>query len=479
MPKLPHQSTLPPVDGQDAVNKNFIGPTDALITASGTVTISGSLAPTVGQALVAISPTVAEWSDVAATGGGGGSAGDYIHAAAQGAQQTWTDITVRLSDIITQRGDITVDANGRFSGLKAGHTYLLSGTIAAQDTATFNSNFWWYDVTGAVGLGSISRVVSTQSALYHHNTQSRHTYVFTPLVDSEIELQTFGGDEGSPDIVTNARTSATIVEIGAVAGIPPNAQGVDTIRIGSNTSHDSDTPLLVGQFELDPGDYPATAVYTLRAVGANGSTPLTTHLRLYNLTDNEQVDVLDFVDTLNPVLVTSQMSTGTASGTLRTTATLYEAQVFVDSPVTGADTIELGSAEIRVTYPILSDGVDTIRFDMAKSYASSTPFAVGQFELNVDDYPGTAVFSLRAIAANSVATQTSHVTLYNITNSEDVADLSFTNNVTVELQQAALTTGTTSGTLRSSSVIYEARIYIEPTISGTMEFGSAEIRVNY
>jgi hypothetical protein len=130
-------------------------------------------------------------------------------------------------------------------------------------------------------------------------------------------------------------------------------------------------------------------------------------------------------------------------------------------------------------YPILSPGVDTIRFDMSESYASSVPRSVGQFELNVDDYPSTATFTLRALAANSVNTQTCHVDLYNITHSETVATLDFTDNVNVELQSAALTKGTTSGTLRSSSAIYEARIYIDPTISGTMEFGSAEIRVAY
>jgi hypothetical protein len=130
-------------------------------------------------------------------------------------------------------------------------------------------------------------------------------------------------------------------------------------------------------------------------------------------------------------------------------------------------------------YPILSPGVDTIRFDMSKSYASSTPASIGRVELNVDDYPSSAVFTLRAVAANSVSTQTCHVHLRNVTNDEDVATLDFTDNVDPELQQAVLTTGTTSGTLRSSSVIYEAQIYVDPTISGTMELGSAEIRVTY
>lgn len=378
MAKQGHQQAPTPVDGEDIVTKAYadVNYVDAstLATVSGVVTISGSIAPTVGQALVADSPTTAIWQDIAA-------------GSADALSTTGAAVTVSGASPPTVGQVLTA----------------IDGTTAE-----------WADSAGGGGGGG------------------------------------------------TATTS-----------------GLDTIRIGSNTSHNSATPLLVGQFELDPSDYPSTAVYTLRAVGANGTTPLTTHLRLYNLTDNEQVEVLDFVDTLNPVLVTSQMSTGTVSGTLRTTSTLYEAQVFVDSPVTGADTIELGSAEIRVMYPILSPGVDTIRFDMAKSYASSVPFAVGQFELNVDDYPTTAVFSLRALAANSVATQTSHVTLYNITNSEDVADLTFTDNVNVELQQATLTKGTTSGTLRSSSVIYEARIYIEPTISGTLEFGSAEIRVSY
>ena len=416
--KLPHSQSVPPTGPNDVATKVAGGNAEGIQTTGANVTVSGSAPPTAGQALVATSPTLAEWQDVAA-----GSA-----------------------DALSTTGDaVTVSGSAPPT--------IGQGLVAISPTEAE-----WQDIAA----GSADALSTTGTAVTVSGAAPPTTGQVLTATNSET-----------------ATWQTPVVPEGGGGGTA--ASGIDTVRIGSNTSHGSETPLVVGQFEMFPADYHALSTFTLRAVAANGSSPLTSHVRLYNLTNQEQVAVLDFVDTLNPELQTLKLEVGTVSGTLRNVPTLYEAQVFVDSPAGESDTIELGSAEIRVQVPILSSGIDTIRFDMAKSYSSETPLSVGQFELNTDDYPSVSGFTLRAIAANGTSPLTSHVQLYNITDSEVVATLDFVNTLNVQLQQENLIKGTTSGTLRAESKIYEARIYVDSpsTENDTIEFGSAEIRVHY
>jgi len=395
---------------------------NAIATTGSDVTISGSAPPSTGQILKATSPTTATWQ---------ADAGGFT-----------MDVLDEGSSLVTDPTSIDfvgtgVIATASGSGVRV---QIDGGTAAAADALS---------TTGA-----------------------------------DVDVSASDAPTVGQVLVATSATAATWQDVAAGGGGSPGtstASGIDTIRIGSNASHDSQTPLLVGQFELDPTNYHAASTFILRAVAANGSSPLTTHLRLYNLTDNEQVQVLNFVDTLTPEVQSLEISAGTTSGTLRTTSTLYEAQMFVDSPVSASDTIELGSAELRVKFPVLSSGIDTIRFDTPRSYSSSTPLLVGQFELNTDDYPSTVQFTLRGIAGNGTSPLTTHIQLYNLTNGEVVSTLDFVDTTNTILKQNNLTKGTVSGTLRASSVIYEARIYVDSPATGadTIEFESAEIRVHY
>lgn len=126
--------------------------------------------------------------------------------------------------------------------------------------------------------------------------------------------------------------------------------GISVIRLGSTESYSSDSPLIIDQFELNTGDYPATAAFTFRAIAGNGANPLTSHVKLYNLTDGEDVAILNVVNVTAPILSQSNLTKGTTSGTLKATSKVYEVSVYVDSPVLITDTIEFGSAEIRVTF---------------------------------------------------------------------------------------------------------------------------------
>jgi hypothetical protein len=159
--------------------------------------------------------------------------GDYLHVYGTGPNQAWSDGTaVRLTTIGHSRGGITVDGAGKFSGFKAGRTYLLIGTISTTDTGAHDADFGWYNVTDATGFGGAARALSTTSSSPHQNAQPRAITMFDPLVDSELELRMLTLNAGTPDVVNNARTNATIVEIGAVqAEVIGGLEFVDIIEV--------------------------------------------------------------------------------------------------------------------------------------------------------------------------------------------------------------------------------------------------------
>jgi hypothetical protein len=140
--------------------------------------------------------------------------------------------------------------------------------------------------------------------------------------------------------------------------IAPGAAGqtlIDIIPCGAATSYDSDTPLITGQFEFDPSDHEmegATLSLTFRATGANGQSPLTTNVQLYNLTDTEQIALLQFVDTTTPGKQEAALTIGAGAGEVDNAPKLYEVRIWVTAPGDPADTIELGSAELRVVNTI-------------------------------------------------------------------------------------------------------------------------------
>jgi len=126
---------------------------------------------------------------------------------------------------------------------------------------------------------------------------------------------------------------------------------ISIVPCGGAASHDSATPLVVSQFEFDPTLYNlegGSRTLLFRAIAANGVSPLTTHVQLYNLTDAEIIATLDFVDTTVPGKDEVALTEGGGAGEIDPAAKIYEVRIFVDAPGGPSDTIELGSAEIRV-----------------------------------------------------------------------------------------------------------------------------------
>ena len=131
---------------------------------------------------------------------------------------------------------------------------------------------------------------------------------------------------------------------------------VTSFWAGGRESHASATPLVVAGFVFASNDHAisgTTLSVVFRAVAANGVTPLTTHVKLVNVTDAEDVVTLNFVDTTDSGKQEATLTLGAAVGDIKATERAYEVQVYVDAPGGPGDTIELHLAELRVVNTIL------------------------------------------------------------------------------------------------------------------------------
>lgn len=140
--------------------------------------------------------------------GGRGNA-DFIHA------KLSTDFNITAGglavpfDTVLNSRELTIDGSGRVSGLKAGRTYLLEATIRITDV-TGSSDFTWYDVTGAGNLGVFATCITVDLATIN-NDQSVARAIFTPSVDSQVELRTSSPTVGVD--VENTTSSISVIEL--------------------------------------------------------------------------------------------------------------------------------------------------------------------------------------------------------------------------------------------------------------------------
>ncbi len=139
-------------------------------------------------------------------------------------------------------------------------------------------------------------------------------------------------------------------------------QIVQLIWGGGRETHNSDTPLVVGGFALNPNDYSlanTTVAFQFVVIAANGTTPLTAHAMLYNLTDGEIVtsSVLDIINDTDPAKYAATLAVGVGSGKIKTSGEkVYECRIYLDAPPDDptVDTIELFKAEVRCVFTVVT-----------------------------------------------------------------------------------------------------------------------------
>jgi hypothetical protein len=115
-----------------------------------------------------------------------------------------------------------------------------------------------------------------------------------------------------------------------------------------------------------------------------------------------------------------------------------------------------------------------------ESHDSDTPLIVGAFAFTPSIYlPDLTSLVFRAVAANGDIGLTNSVQLYNVTDAELVATLSFTSTSQVK-DEVTLTLGSGAGEIDTPEHIYEVRIKLDVASGGpteTIELYSAELRV--
>jgi hypothetical protein len=175
-----------------------------------------------------------------------------------------------------------------------------------------------------------------------------------PSFQEQLEYDGGGNAKGWHEAMTgNLRgVDSRIPQIGSTI--------ITRLPIGGRESHNSDTPLVVGAISFSPDTYDldnATTQIYFVVHAANGTTPLTTHAILYNVTDGEVVasSAVNVVDDTTLARYSPLLVVGVAAGTIKTgSERIYECRIYLDvAPGDPAvDTIELFEAELKVVQTI-------------------------------------------------------------------------------------------------------------------------------
>jgi len=224
MAKLPHQSSVPPVDPQDGAIKSDGGAAESLQTTTTDVVVATATAPTTGDVLTAINGVSADWQAPAAGSGGTGapfSSGDFtdvghpyaeiIDANGNGALDGMLDITVEcwLHN--------TIDPNSR----------IQQGLIGKSTNAA--GGFAWSFTLQNIGNGGLNATVSTDGTAT--TTVRRNPGV--PFVANEWRHVAFTRDGTTGDIIIYVDGA----QEGAVAASAAGAifTGTGPFRLGNLT----------------------------------------------------------------------------------------------------------------------------------------------------------------------------------------------------------------------------------------------------
>ena len=161
--------------------------------------------------------------------------GDYV-TALLGADYTTALVLpqrVPFDTIGSQRGDLNVDLVtniGRVTGLKAGRTYHLYGSVVTSTTASY-FQYRWYDLTEGEYVGNDAYALSNNRTSTVSDTPGA-THMFTPKVDTEIELRIHGTSDVNYDINGDNFTQIIVHEIGAVqADVVGGLEFMDIITV--------------------------------------------------------------------------------------------------------------------------------------------------------------------------------------------------------------------------------------------------------
>ena len=157
-------------------------------------------------------------ANYAAAGPLAAAGGDYLLAHVNGADQLdiAAEAAVAFNAVVESRGGLTLDTTtniGRVGGLKAGRTYLIDASVKVKHTTGVYAQYKIYNVTAAATL--VFWELRSPTLSDNNANSSSGVHVFTPTVDTEIEVRLDNGT-ANHDVGGTDRTRLSVIEIGAV-----------------------------------------------------------------------------------------------------------------------------------------------------------------------------------------------------------------------------------------------------------------------
>jgi hypothetical protein len=127
---------------------------------------------------------------------------------------------------------------------------------------------------------------------------------------------------------------------------------ITKLPIGAKTSHNSNTPLVVGAINFNPTDYilaGTTLSMKFGILATRGAADLaqTYYIELYNVSDSESAGIQNLSNTTDLTYYLVTLVIGSGAGEIKPSATNYEVRIYlVDPPVDPTDTLEFYSSEL-------------------------------------------------------------------------------------------------------------------------------------
>lgn len=206
---------------------------------------------------------------------------------------------------------------------------LLAGSVVLQDGQIFYVNLTRYPVSNVILTAQVGDQLPSNDVAYPIAVRRGTSVYFRHGLElpTSTPMGLFDGGGGG----------------GGGGGF-----GLANLWLGGRETHNSDTPLIVSAVAFTPVSYTGLVSLVFRAVAANGTTGLTNHVQLYNVTDSQLVAELDFTST-SAVKDEVALTLGVGVGEIDTPEHIYEVRILLGAPSGGvSDTIELYSAELRV-----------------------------------------------------------------------------------------------------------------------------------
>lgn len=173
-------------------------------------------------------------------------------------------------------------------------------------------------------------------------------------IDIDWAPSNYTRDVSPPQVTNVEHLTSNLKGIDDKLGQIPGASGDKfnfQIRVGDVAIHDSATPLVVSQFQLDPSQFTltnATLAIKFRAIAGNGAASIVTNVRLYSLSDTEYIGTGLSFTVQDPTYEEETIPIGSGAGEIDNSSKMYEVRIWVTAPTDPSHKINLGSAELSV-----------------------------------------------------------------------------------------------------------------------------------